>query len=458
MRPQHQVRAMLAALLLAGIGCQGTSLAARDQTPDIVGFRFVPHVMRHDRTEPVVFEARVRGNPTRVVLECDGTELQMSDDGTGGDRVADDNVHAIALQARRITSKLGPDDVFRPFVGYCKLYDGANEALRINVFAEVFTGAIPLVSVERIGRHAQASAHLVNLVGKVRPERFRARSWAQKFYRICRDDYDFLNFMPLPAVRGNRYHFQVKNAAKGLGMRRFDNTREYGSDGRLLGITLFPISYFFDGASKAYQHELAHQWINFLHDTAFESGIPHWPLSDVACGMIGFSIGGGGGEGGDFPFQLVPEGDNFRLASISREEMSVFNDLELYLMGLLPADQVEPHFVFDNQDQTPLPNALFSGPVTRVTIEDIVARVGPRDPDVQLSQKRFRVATIVVSDQLLTTEEMSFYDFFSRRAELRERVPYRSGFAKGIANPFRLSTGGRGELDTRIGETRRPSP
>jgi len=62
---------------------------------------------------------------------------------------------------------------------------------------------------------------------------------------------------------------------------------------------------------------------------------------------MGISLAGG--VGGRFPFELVPEGENFRLRSQVDPE-PVFNDLELYLMGLLRPEDVGDHFVFNDQD------------------------------------------------------------------------------------------------------------
>ena len=90
------------------------------------------------------------------------------------------------------------------------------------------------------------------------------------------------------------------------------------------------------------------------------------------------------------------------------------------------------------------------GPVIEITIEDIIGIVGERIPSSENSQKQFRLATLVVSDSLITPEEMSFYNYFSKRAELRESVFFSGGFSKGLAKPFYLSTGGRGELFTHI--------
>jgi hypothetical protein len=45
---------------------------------------------------------------------------------------------------------------------------------------------------------------------------------------------------------------------------------------------------------------------------------------------------------------------------------------------------------------------------------------------------------------------MSFYSYFAQRAEATEEVLYHSGFARGTAKPFALSTRGLGTLDARL--------
>ena len=60
-----------------------------------------------------------------------------------------------------------------------------------------------------------------------------------------------------------------------------------------------------------------------------------------------------GFRGGDFPFTLIeqPNGD-YLIQGVPRD--TEYNDLELYLMGLIPAEEVGKHgehFVFLNQAQ-----------------------------------------------------------------------------------------------------------
>ena len=417
---------------------------------NVARFKFRPPVIPFDHTEPVLFEALVTGNPTSVVFEYEGIDRAMKDDGTAGDAIPGDEIYTITFQVDEITSKLTDAVVFRPFIGFCKPFQGDSLVQKVNIFAEIWTDEIPMLSVNQLDADFQAGLNIVNIVGQVPLGDFDARLWAQRFYNFFEDDYDFLNFILIPALRVNGYHFAVKNTTQGLGIIQFDRTSEYGSAGTLQGISVFPISQFFDGAKTGYQHDLSHQWINFLRLTPFEFGIPHWPLSDVASGVMGISVGPNK-QGGRFPWRLVAEGENYRAFHLGQDYIPVFNDLELYLMGLLPPDSVKSHFVFDNQNQTLAHGDLLFGPVTHISIEDLVAIVGPREPDFNNSQKQFRIATIVISEELLTVKGMSFFNFFALRAELNEEVPFSSGFSQGTAKPFYVSTGGKGELFTVIG-------
>jgi hypothetical protein len=181
--------------------------------------------------------------------------------------------------------------------------------------------------------------------------------------------------------------------------------------------------------------------------------IPHWPLSDLANGIMGFSETGYG-QGLQFPCIVTPTAGGAILNE--RYDAATFTDPDLYLMGLLPADQVGPHVVFPRGTTSAELFALcgggtWLGQLETVTIQDIVRRAGTRVPDSAHSSHAFRVATVIVSkDGLLSAEAMAFYSHFARRAEATQEMLYHSGFAKGTAKPFALSTRGLGTLDARL--------
>jgi hypothetical protein len=442
--------------LVASIAIGALVVAA----PEMVYSAFIPSVIPADAAGPVLFEARVAGSPTHVVLVLNARDGSTSnralrDDGLAGDRTRSDGIYTLRLTAAEIVGLLKPDDVLRAEVGYLEVYDGTTLAGRSNVFADVLTSEVPLVPVTRLAPDAQQTDYLVNLVvpGFVTTENYDIVSVTQRFYALFGDDFDFLNLISVPSFLRNRFHVGVKNDVRGIGVEAFDETARYGSAGRLLGITVFPIQYFFDGAEPAYQHELGHQWINFLPFAPLNYAIPHWPLSDLASGIMGFAEAEGG-QGLQFPCIVTPAAGGATLTQ--RYDAPVFTDLDLYLMGLLSADQVGTHVVFPRGTTSAdlfslCGGGTWQGQLQTVTIQDIVRQVGARVPDAAHSAHAFRVATIIVSpDGLLSREAMSFYSYFARRAQATGEVLYHSGFAKGTAKPFAISTRGLGSIDARI--------
>jgi len=449
---------VLACVAGFGVSLLGGALAIG--ASELVYCAFDPSVIPTQHAGPVLFQARILGSPTRVVLVLnvrDGSTSNrpLRDDGATGDRARGDGIYTVSLTAPDIVGLLKPDDVLRAEVGYLEVYDGTTLSSRSNVFADVLTSEVPLVPVTHLAPDAQQTDYLVNLVvpGFVTTENYDIFAVTQRFYALFGDDFDFLNLISVPSLFRNRFHFGVKNDVRGIGVEAFDETARCGSAGRLLGITVFPIQFFFDGAEPAYQHELAHQWINFLSFAPLNYAIPHWPLSDLANGIMGFSETAYG-QGLQFPCIVTPTAGGARLTE--RYDASVFTDLDLYLMGLLPADQVGSHVVFPRGTTSAELFALcgggtWLGHLETVTIQDIVRQVGSRVPDAAHSAHAFRVATIIVSpDGLLSREAMAFYSYFARRAAATQELPYHSGFAKGIAKPFALSTRGLGMLDSRI--------
>jgi hypothetical protein len=75
--------------------------------------------------------------------------------------------------------------------------------------------------------------------------------------------------------------------------------------------------------------------------------------------------------------------------------------LALYLMGLAKPDEVKPFFILRNLQRTGQQDAdghpIYRGTKTVVTIQDVIAAMGPRVPDVEHSQKKFNTAIVVMT-------------------------------------------------------------
>jgi hypothetical protein len=282
--------------------------------------------------------------------------------------------------------------------------------------------------------------------------------------RLCNDStkhfadaFDFVDIVFDTAYIANRFHVPVKNAVGGIGSLVintpspfFDNSGQYGSAGRLLGLNVFPSHNFFDGGERGQSHEIGHQWINFLPLPVLAAGNPHWPASTLASGTMGLSIASSN-VGGDYNCALTPTPGGLQAAPVTAPR--VFNDLDLYLMGMIPPSQVATHYVFSNQSTAlnvpctgTLPYSMFAA----VTIGDVIASAGARTPAYPNTKRDFTLAVIVISDTLLSAEAMAFYDWFAQRAEARTLLAEHVGLVASISAPFYLQTGERGTLTSRL--------
>lgn len=75
--------------------------------------------------------------------------------------------------------------------------------------------------------------------------------------------------------------------------------------------------------------------------------------------------------------------------------------LALYLMGLAKPEEVPPFFILRNLQATGQQDAqshpIFRGDKTVVTIQDVIAAMGPRNPDFDHAQKKFNTAIVVMT-------------------------------------------------------------
>lgn len=399
-------------------------------------YSFDPLVVPSTRTAPVLLKAEIAGQPTRVTLDLNiaaRETLDLKDDGRDGDERAGDGVYTVRLAPADLVRAMQPADVQRVFVGFLNVFNGATNVLRGNMFADVYTNDVDTTAIARLSPDVQITSRLVNINDPTFFADFSLTRIAQQFYRLFADEYDFLNIISTPARFANRSHVTVSSGVEGIGIARLDNTRTYGSAGRLLGISQFPSPGFYDGANNGYNHETGHQWINFLNVAPFSSGIPHWPISSMASRVMGW--GQPGGQGLDFACNVVEEGGTIRL--LPRPDAPAFSDLDLYLMGLMGADEVRDQIVFADQTQRFMcAGETFTGAVTRVNAQDIIRLYGPRKPDVTTSPKRFRVATILASrDGLVSPETMWLYTWLTARVELKTATRIHEGFTAQVGRP-----------------------
>jgi len=416
----------------------------------------------------VILYVPISGAATRVTLEPSwqpGTDLDLHDDGISPDKVAGDRIFSINVPLTKLT--MTPDDVFRPFLGFLKLWTGTTVLIRYNMFLSVAARDIPRMQIVDDSSTMRHTAYVVNILA---PEAFPASTSAvlgnfttvtQKFYQRFGDDYDVLNIVwASPSFFQNRDHSAVKNTIKGIGIAQFDSSAVYSSKGALIGITRFPSVAFLDGAESGNQHELGHQWINHLANVPLVApGVPHWPISTMASGTMGYSIPPTN-EGGNFTCLLTRESGGIRLTQ--NNSAPVFSDFDLYLMGALPPGQVGENIVISDPTQaafvmTHCDGRLYTGPFSMLTVQDVINVEGARIPDSNGSKKQFRLATILMTrDKLLDDDAMNFFSYFVRRAEEKGEVPSHIGFTKISTKPFIVSTRGLANWSLQLTPTALP--
>ncbi len=417
----------------------------------VTKLKYIPSVIKYDATGNVLIEATITGTPSRVTLRRDPNFYDFNDSGINGDRVAGDNIYTLSQSAQSIVSLLIASDAYRPFIGFLELYEGGVKQSQRNVFHQIRTADMPDVTIQGLGNssNVQVTDRVFNTIGNNSSPSFT--TMAQRFYQYYPDNFDFLNFLCVPGYLDNRYHFGTLNNTSGIGLNPFNSTANYGSAGFLKGCNVFPIPMLYEPAGQGYVHEIGHQWINFTANTPFAVGTPHWPMSNVASAVMGFSIGGAGGAGGNFNYTFTPQTGGYQIGNLTPTAFPVFNQWEKYLMGLIPKTDVTTTAVILNS-QVAAPSLGFhpSSEFTEYTINNLVATLGERVPNSVNSQKNFRAALILISDELLNANEMAYYHFMTLRADSRTSVAAAEGFDKRQGTPFYLATSGLATLNTSL--------
>ncbi|MCG3137110.1 MAG: hypothetical protein HJJLKODD_00953 [Phycisphaerae bacterium] len=166
-------------------------------------------------------------------------------------------------------------------------------------------------------------------------------------------------------------------------------------------------------------HELAHNWAAYLDGPesllaqVSASPVAHWGFTSV-----------GGALGGWDPQTLEPLAvDRFRVCSPSPFERfspaGYANDnipyapLELYLMGLIPADEVPPIEVAINpvvSSSDGQCSEIYADGMETVTIDEIVADNGARVPAAEEAPTQFQLGVMLISDHYLDEQEWQYYE------------------------------------------------
>jgi hypothetical protein len=167
-------------------------------------------------------------------------------------------------------------------------------------------------------------------------------------------------------------------------------------------------------------HELAHQWANFALPTHSVDG-PGVSITSYPYGSHwGFTGGSTPGQLGGFEQStLIENGNNsYTVAEFGPFANGgngiPFNELELYLMGMLPISSVTNFDMFTDITSLAIDTLTydftFTANRTTYTPESIEILLGERVPSVASSQKDFSLLVVVITDSPLTDDEWNKVD------------------------------------------------
>jgi hypothetical protein len=283
------------------------------------------------------------------------------------------------------------------------------------------------------------------------------QSVTKQVYGKFKDDFDFIFFlidMPHDSDwekypnSGNRFGFagvniQVSNAVQGTGRPIYSDAGQWGSAGKLKSVTFFPYDNAIIWGPSL--HELMHNWGAFIVPTYGSNGelyTGHWGVSNAGGQLGGFKYSrkveeNTAGIRGTTLYQASfypdthPDGSfkrGFTEMANAGQDWAVYSDIEMYLMGLKSAQELrDAKFRLDIYTGCSVEHDLHAfwsqgyfraTGITSYTIDDIIRLNGERIPHASVSQKNFKLLTVVLSPEDVSQ---------SRYAEIIKSVLWFSG-------------------------------
>jgi hypothetical protein len=241
-------------------------------------------------------------------------------------------------------------------------------------------------------------------------------------YQKFDDDFDFIFLILNEETKPSNLNYfgqlnRVSNNVEGTGVDVFDDSSDFGSAGKLKSlIQLTQITFLLSGPTS---HEILHNWGNFV--------IPTEAVNDFGTNITSFAMGGHWGfTGGNTKGQLggfdqttlVDNGNgSYTVGAFGVNANGAnsvpYNDIELYLMGMIPLSEVAAFDGFttitsiaDNGNDT----WTFEATKTSYTPTSLNALLENRVPSSTTAQKDFKALVLVITDAPLTTAEWDRVD------------------------------------------------
>jgi hypothetical protein len=151
-------------------------------------------------------------------------------------------------------------------------------------------------------------------------------------------------------------------------------------------------------------HEVGHRWAAYASTKVNGKDVslgpwPHWAPGLQAVVAYPYSLPIEASTLGGGVWQDNLDGTYTRLRDGYFVPAAGYSYLDLYFMGLISAAEVPDFFILKNVvavGKDTIGRSVFKAERTKVTIQDVIAAEGPRQPDVSHSQREFNTGIVVV--------------------------------------------------------------
>jgi hypothetical protein len=161
----------------------------------------------------------------------------------------------------------------------------------------------------------------------------------------------------------------------------------------------------YDYAMSQIGHELGHRWAAdaraIVNGDTINLGPVHWATGVHLPAAFPYSRPIEADAMGGSTWKDNGDGTYTQLDRDYYSPAKGYSWLGLYLMGLAKPEEVPPFFILRNLQRTTQQGAeghpIYKGDNTVVTIQDVIAAMGPRVPDFDHAQKKFNTAIVVMT-------------------------------------------------------------
>lgn len=350
--------------------------------------------------------------------------LVLKNDGTQGDEIAGDSVFTInnlAMNSYNTNDKLGYWYLNSKEILYT-FNNGQSLAFKEYIQLLVLwinDALVKIPEVKDYDQNIRAGEYVVSVKHSLKgnfPNFYKDdKEILSLFYKYFNDDRDFILIPVLfPSEQLGGSHTTIKNYVSGTGSKIFDNSWQFNSTGKLLG--LVNIFYQFNNFGLI-NHELLHQWAVHTDQSLFlnRANDSHWGIIEMESTGFGNS---------DIVKQILPIGDSLYYTIKNQTNDTKCSMLELYLMGLIPLDSV----IFPLRA---LKNPVYTGKyegnnlykskgIAEISKYDFLIKNGIRTPEFGAEKTKYNAAVIIPYHRLLSPTELAYFDVVARELEKTE--------------------------------------